>query len=221
MIAVGVRDLKNQLSQYLQYVKDSEKVVITEHNKVIAEITSPSKEVTNTDVEIELEKLAATGKLVKAKRNKALQHFDSSILLAIILDEKRKDEALKLWNGASIRVSSILLKLETITVLRRTFEHNKTKLESNWITKKITALHEYLKEVNFRIIDEDIEKIIALKKEISKCKTLDAIHIATALEFSSLIPTSDFYLYTFDKNMSELAKSCKFKVNTLEEENCI
>ncbi len=73
MITVGVRDLKNQLSQYLQYVKNGEKVVITEHNRVIAEISSPSKEVSNTDVEIELEKLAAAGKLIKAKRNNSIQ----------------------------------------------------------------------------------------------------------------------------------------------------
>ncbi len=150
-----------------------------------------------------------------------LYYFDSSILLAILLDEKRKDMALDLWNEATIRVSSILLKLETITVLRRTFEHNKAKIESSWITRKINELNEYLEEVNFRIIDEDIENIIVLKKEIAKCKTLDAIHIATALEFSSLIPTLDFYLYTFDKNMSDLAKLFKFKINKLEEENFI
>ena len=150
-----------------------------------------------------------------------LYYFDSSILLAILLDEKRKDIAFDLWNDATIKVSSILLKLETITVLRRTFEHNKTRLESSWITRKINVLNEYLKEVNFRIIDEDIENIIVLRKEIAKCKTLDAIHIATALEFSSLIPTSDFYLYTFDKNMSDLAKSFKFKINKLEQEDFI
>ena len=150
-----------------------------------------------------------------------LYYFDSSILLAILLDEKRKDIAFDLWNDATIKVSSILLKLETLTVLRRTFEHNKSRLDSSWITRKINELNEYLKEVNFRIIDEDIENIIVLRKEIAKCKTLDAIHIATALEFSSLIPTSDFYLYTFDKNMSDLAKSFKFKINKLEQEDFI
>lgn len=73
MIAVGVRDLKNQLSQYLQYVKHGEKVFITEHNRVIAEISLPKEEITNTDVEIELEKLTAAGKLIKAKRNNSIQ----------------------------------------------------------------------------------------------------------------------------------------------------
>jgi prevent-host-death family protein len=73
MIAVGVRDLKNQLSQYLQYVKHGEKVFITEHNRVIAEISLPKEEISNTDVEIELEKLTAAGKLIKAKRNNSIQ----------------------------------------------------------------------------------------------------------------------------------------------------
>ncbi|HOT32807.1 MAG: type II toxin-antitoxin system prevent-host-death family antitoxin [Treponema sp.] len=73
MITVGVRDLKNQLSQYLQYVKRGEKIIITEHNRVIAEISSPSNEVSNTDVEIMLEKLTAAGKLIKAKRNNSTQ----------------------------------------------------------------------------------------------------------------------------------------------------
>jgi len=73
MITVGVRELKNQLSQYLQYVKRGEKVLITEHNRVIAEISLPVKDVSNTDVEMELEKLTAAGKLIKAKRNNSIQ----------------------------------------------------------------------------------------------------------------------------------------------------
>lgn len=52
MIAVGVRDLKNQLSQYLQYVKRGERVYITEYNKVISEISLPKEEITNSDVEL-------------------------------------------------------------------------------------------------------------------------------------------------------------------------
>jgi predicted nucleic acid-binding protein len=147
-----------------------------------------------------------------------LTYFDSSILLAILLDEKRKDEALKLWNNASIRVSSILLRLETITVLRRTFEHNKTKLPSLWLSKKTNELNEFLQEINIRIIDEDIEKIMTLRKEIAKCKTLDAIHISTAIEFSRLVPQNEFVLYTFDKEMASLAKNLKMHINTSSEE---
>lgn len=157
----------------------------------------------------------------KIENRDMLYYFDSSILLAILLDEKRQEEALTLWNQATVRVSSILLKLESVTVLRRTYEHNREKLEPAWITKKLNELHEYLQEINLRIIDEDIDKIIFLHREISKCRTLDAIHIATALELSNLIPSSDFYLYTFDKNMAELAKLLKFKINSVKDEDFI
>lgn len=147
-----------------------------------------------------------------------LTYFDSSVLLAILLDEKRKDEAIKLWNNAHIRVSSLLLRLETITVLRRTYEHNKAKLSSVWLSKKTNELHEFLQEVNIRIIDEDIEKIMTLKKQIAKCKTLDAIHIATAIEFSKLVPPKEFAIHTFDKEMLSLAKTLKMNTNISPQE---
>ncbi len=148
-----------------------------------------------------------------------LTYFDSSVILAILLDENRKVEALRLWTNANIRVSSILLRLETLTVLRRTYEHNKEKLPSLWLSKKINELDEYLQEINIRIIDEDIEKIMKLKKEVAKCKTLDAIHIATAIEFSKLVRQKEFMLISFDKEMISLAKSLKMIVNSSPEEN--
>jgi antitoxin (DNA-binding transcriptional repressor) of toxin-antitoxin stability system len=73
MIAVGVRDLKNQLSQYLQQVKLGEKVLITEHNKVIAEITLPKSDIGNSRIEDQLQLLSVSGKLLRAKRNKSIR----------------------------------------------------------------------------------------------------------------------------------------------------
>jgi hypothetical protein len=67
--------------------------------------------------------------------------------------------------------------------------------------------------VNIRIIDEDMEKTITLRKEISKCKTLDAIHISTAIEFSKLVPQKEFMMNTFDKEMWNLAKSLRMNIN--------
>ncbi len=78
MIAVGVRNLKNQLSQYLQLVKQGEKVFITEHNKVIAEISLPQDKVSSSDIDMELEKLVATGKLIKAVRNNSILYNTES-----------------------------------------------------------------------------------------------------------------------------------------------
>ncbi len=74
----------------------------------------------------------------------SVHYFDSSVLLAILLDEKRKASAVDFWNEATVRVSSILMKLEAITVVRRTYEHNKSRLASNWMTAKVQELEEYV-----------------------------------------------------------------------------
>jgi predicted nucleic acid-binding protein len=141
-----------------------------------------------------------------------LSYFDSSMVLAILLEEERKREAYDYWQKASIRVSSILLRIETIVSLRRTYEYYKKKLDDNWLTEKSKILDEYLSEVNYRIIGVKIEREIYLKKELSKCRSLDAIHIATALKFREM-SNADVVIYTFDQTMLELAEHYRFKTN--------
>jgi predicted nucleic acid-binding protein len=143
-----------------------------------------------------------------------LSYFDSSVLLAILLDQKRQEEAYGYWQN-STKVSSILLKIETIIVLRRVFENNKHNLENEWLNKKTKILDEYLNEVYYEIINAKIEREIYLKKELAQCKTLDAIHIATALQFKEINNNEDTYFYTFDKTMHSLAEYYKFKTNQL------
>jgi antitoxin (DNA-binding transcriptional repressor) of toxin-antitoxin stability system len=72
MITVGIRDLKNQLSQYLQYVKDGEKIIVTEHNRIIAEIIVPEKKNTNISIEKKFDQLKKEGKMILSKRNETL-----------------------------------------------------------------------------------------------------------------------------------------------------
>ena len=38
MTTVGIRNLKNSLSQYLNLVKTGERVIITDHNRIVAEL---------------------------------------------------------------------------------------------------------------------------------------------------------------------------------------
>ena len=64
-----------------------------------------------------------------------LSYFDTSVLLAIVLDEEKKEEAYGYWQN-TIRVSSLLLKIETIIGLRRIYEHSKHKLNGDWLSEK-------------------------------------------------------------------------------------
>ena len=143
-----------------------------------------------------------------------LSYFDSSVLLAIMLDEEKQEEAYRFWQE-SIRVSSILLKIETVIVLRRNYENHKHNLGNDWLTKKMKILEEYLNEVNFMVVNQKIEQKVFLMKELAQCRTLDAIHIATALQFREINNNEETNLYTFDKAMHNLANSYRFKTNRI------
>ncbi|MDR2184704.1 MAG: type II toxin-antitoxin system prevent-host-death family antitoxin [Treponema sp.] len=69
---MGVKNLKDQLSLYLQYVKNGEKVIITEHNKIIAELSVPAKRDAISTFEQKLIQLNMEGKVILAKRNISL-----------------------------------------------------------------------------------------------------------------------------------------------------
>lgn len=73
MKSVGISDLKNNLSKYLHLVKAGETIVITEHEKVIAEIKKPSEFLDGSDkrVYIYLEEQNRIGKVKLSKRNKS------------------------------------------------------------------------------------------------------------------------------------------------------
>ena len=45
VVTVGVRELKNQLSSYLDRVKAGEEITVTEHGRPIARLTATSPEV--------------------------------------------------------------------------------------------------------------------------------------------------------------------------------
>lgn len=73
MKTVGIRELKNQLSHYLRLVKKGEIIFITEHNRVIAEISGkndiPEKDFAIVDY---LNQKIEEGKIVPAVRKSSI-----------------------------------------------------------------------------------------------------------------------------------------------------
>jgi predicted nucleic acid-binding protein len=138
-------------------------------------------------------------------------YIDSSFLLSIILEEENSEISKKIWKDYDYRVSSILLESECLVTLRRFYNNNKNNLENNWLVLKEKELYDLLEEVNIRILDENITEYIKLKKELSKCRTLDAIHMATVLEFKDNIE-ADIKVCTLDERMKKLASNMHFTV---------
>jgi antitoxin (DNA-binding transcriptional repressor) of toxin-antitoxin stability system len=82
---LGVKELKSHLSQYLKLVKSGEVIIVTDHNKIVAEISQPTKVLTddNTNQKIEayLDKLQSEGKINRATRSHSLvDSFQSTLI---------------------------------------------------------------------------------------------------------------------------------------------
>ena len=108
-------------------------------------------------------------------------YIDSSFLLSIILEENLSSRTINVWQNEDIRVSSILLRAECIITLRRIHFNYKNKLPETWLKEKEIELKNLLQEVTLRIFDKSILDIIEIKKVLSNCRTLDAIHLVVYL----------------------------------------
>ncbi len=68
MNIVGVKELKNRLTEYLRRAKRGEEVIVTERGKPIAMIRSTEEGLPDTSVEARLSKLAEEGRVQLPRR---------------------------------------------------------------------------------------------------------------------------------------------------------
>ena len=76
MSIVGIKELKNRLTQYLRRTKEGEKIVITERGKPIAVIFSTKEPLPSSSVEIKLAELAREG-IIRLPQKKFLKKVPS------------------------------------------------------------------------------------------------------------------------------------------------
>jgi antitoxin (DNA-binding transcriptional repressor) of toxin-antitoxin stability system len=69
MITVAVNTFQDQLSLYIQYVKNGENVIITEHNEPIAELSVPKKVDSTYNFDQKLVQLSKEGKVILDEKN--------------------------------------------------------------------------------------------------------------------------------------------------------
>jgi len=138
-------------------------------------------------------------------------YFDSSILLAAILEQAPLDLIPSLWEPAQIRLSSLLSRIECIVGVRRASMLQKLAPDGPWCTERIRLLDTYLDELECKRIDDDIHDIIRNTPSLANCRSLDAIHVATALYFK---PHQDegIQVVTLDGRMRQTAIDAGFIV---------
>jgi len=142
-----------------------------------------------------------------------INYFDSSLVLAILLEEKRKDEAYSIWKNNPIRVSSVLLKIETDNSLKRFYKRNENRLDIEGLAKRKMQLSKLMNDVFFNDITEVFANSMIQNDFLANCKSLDAIHIATALDISETYGRNEICICSFDNNMLKVAKELGFATN--------
>lgn len=138
-------------------------------------------------------------------------YIDSSVILSILFQEKNLDNSKEIWKSSETRVSSILLEAECRISIKRTYFHNKKKLTSSWKDKKLKELESLLEEINFKNIDSATLEIVAKEDILSGCRTLDALHLATAIEFQNEFG-EDLHIFSYDKEFKKVAHELGFQV---------
>ena len=70
MVTIGVRNLRNSLSMYIDMVKNGETVLITDHNKIVAELNPAGVYAPKVDLLQEyVSEQAAGGSIIRANQN--------------------------------------------------------------------------------------------------------------------------------------------------------
>jgi len=102
-------------------------------------------------------------------------------------------------------------KIETNISLQRYYKANAHYFDGTWLNKKEKILNDLLDDVFYKSIEEPFGNSIAKNKKLAGCKSLDAIHIATALYFRETAREQNIIFCSFDKNMLKIAKEFGFE----------
>ena len=137
-----------------------------------------------------------------------ITYFDSSVILSLVKKDIHSAIAKKIWDASHDKVSSILLEAECFIVLRRLFSDSNNK---DKVLDFEAELDNILTSMHLRVMDHKITEIVRSEKKLSGCRSLDALHLATALYYKNHGP-EDFFIATFDQKMVATAKKLGFSV---------
>lgn len=135
-------------------------------------------------------------------------YVDSSIVLAILHGEPGASVAVRLWEAYGDRVSSRLLAAECLTVLRRAARARGGEAGDAWYGLARGHLQRFIEEVSLEDVSQDVMAVLEEQDGLGQCRTLDAVHLATAMLFRARCDRpDDLVVLTFDAAMAQTARA--------------
>lgn len=134
-----------------------------------------------------------------------ISYFDSSLALEILFGKGQSERATAIYVQAPNRISSILFKAECLITLRRA---NLDPKES-----PLPELPGFFETLSFKLVNEAVIETLEREPLLAECRTLDAIHLATALCVAAE-SGEPVEVCTFDQRMLKLAGRLNLTVRT-------
>ena len=125
-------------------------------------------------------------------------YYDSSFVLSAVLEQRGDLDYAALWDVETIRLSAHLLRIECVVVIRR-------------VGQRTDKLDELLEFINFKYLDDAFERIVRTDIRLSRCRSLDAIHLAIAEHFKSSLSEAP-YICSLDERMRKAATEMEYSV---------
>jgi predicted nucleic acid-binding protein len=136
-------------------------------------------------------------------------YLDSSVLLEVYLTQPRRNVALGLLARPGAKVSSYLLSIETAVVLRRSLGVGRRN--RGLLRAALARLAADLEGISLVDGLADIADRVRRDASFARCRALDAIHAATALQLREL-SGRPVQLATLDAGLAELARALGLEV---------
>jgi predicted nucleic acid-binding protein len=137
-------------------------------------------------------------------------YVDTSFLLNTIYLEEGYKKHVKLLEKEQYQFSSILLEIETFRNLNYVRMNRKSDDVEKWFNKKLTYADELLSRINLKNIDKEVRDEIRKNRNICELKSLDSIHLGTAIFLRNMISEELIFL-TLDDKLKSIAKKFGFK----------
>lgn len=137
-------------------------------------------------------------------------YFDSSYLLAVLFGQGPVDDLATLWDQEDIRVASQLTVAECLVSVRRV-ALSSGRLGARRLRVWSEAIDLYLGTLYRKPVDDDVVAILRLERRLAPCRTLDALHLATAMYFQRQVD-QPLAICSLDRRMRAVASSLGFMV---------
>lgn len=141
----------------------------------------------------------------------SIAYFDSSAVLAFLMQQPEGDETQAIWRDEPKRVSSMLLKAECLATLRRNAGRVAKGQSQAWLNQRISLMASRMEEISLTDVDESILSVLERETVLSECRALDALHIATAVSIRDRTGER-VTVVSLDERMRQTAKSVNLEV---------